>query len=111
MPRRTWLATFLLGLVAPSAASLAEDIPGWREKPIEAEDRAHWAFVPPTRPDLPAVKERDWTRNPIDEFILAGLEAAGIPHAPEADRPTLLRRLCFDLTGLPPTPEQLDAFL
>ena len=52
-----------------------------------------------------------WVRNPIDAFILAELEENGLPHAPEADRPTLLRRLSFDLTGLPPTPEEVDAFL
>ena len=50
-------------------------------------------------------------RNPIDAFILARLEQRGLPHAPQADRPTLLRRLCFDLTGLPPTPAELDAFM
>jgi hypothetical protein len=81
------------------------------ERPITAEDRAHWAFRPPVRPGVPPVKERGWARNPIDAFMLAKLEAAGIPHAEEADRATLLRRLSFDLTGLPPTPQEVDAFL
>jgi hypothetical protein len=81
------------------------------EKPITAEDRQHWAFVPPTRPELPNVGERAWVRNPIDAFILVQLEENGLPHAPEADRATLLRRLSFDLIGLPPTPGELAAFL
>src|SRR3954447_1321773 len=85
--------------------------PPIKEKAITAEDRAHWAFVPPRRPEVPPVRERAWVRNPIDAFVLAGLEADGLPHADEADRPTLLRRLRFDLTGLPPTPEEHDAFL
>ncbi len=71
----------------------------------------HWAFVAPTRPDSPAVKGAEWVRNPIDAFILANLEAKGVAPSPEADRSTLLRRLSFDLTGLPPTPTEVDAFL
>ena len=71
----------------------------------------HWAFVPPKRPALPAVRERSWVRNPIDRFLLAALEENGLRHAPEADRPTLARRLSFDLTGLPAAPEQVDAFV
>jgi hypothetical protein len=77
---------------------------------IGAEDPAHWAFVPPKRAEPPAVKEAGWARNLIDPFILARLEAEGLTHAPEADRPTLLRRLSFDLIGLPPTPEELASF-
>jgi hypothetical protein len=76
-----------------------------------AGDEKHWAFQPPLRPVTPQVKEKSWARNPIDLFILAKLEDASILHAPEADRATLLRRLSFDLTGLPPTPEQQSAFL
>jgi hypothetical protein len=71
----------------------------------------HWAFIPPKRPALPAVAERSWVKNPIDAFILSRLEAERIHHAPPADRATLLRRLCFDLTGLPPEPEWIEAFL
>ena len=81
------------------------------EKPITAEDRAHWAFVSPKRPPVPTVKERRWVRNPIDSFILEQLEENQLRHAPEADRATLLRRLTVDLTGLPPTPDELDSFL
>ncbi|MHB1558507.1 MAG: DUF1549 domain-containing protein, partial [Isosphaeraceae bacterium] len=76
-----------------------------------AEYREHWAFRPPERPDVPAVKRPDWCRNPIDRFILARLEAEGLAPSPEADRATLIRRLSFDLVGLPPTIAEVDAFL
>jgi hypothetical protein len=71
----------------------------------------HWAFVPPVRPSLPAVKDQAWVRNPIDRFILARLEKEGIRPSPEADRITLIRRLSFDLLGLPPTIQEVDDFL
>ena len=67
--------------------------------------------MPPQRPRLPAVRNEKWARNPIDRFVLARLEREGLKPSPEADRATLLRRLSFDLTGLPPTPAELDAFL
>src|SRR5262249_43095608 len=72
---------------------------------------AHWAYVPPKRPPLPAVADRTWPRNAIDHFILHRLEKEGLWPSPEADRVTLLRRLSFDLTGLPPTPAEVDAFV
>jgi hypothetical protein len=71
----------------------------------------HWAFAPLTRPAVPAVKRPGWVRTPIDAFVLARLEAQGLTPSPPADRRTLLRRVTFDLTGLPPTPEDVDAFL
>jgi hypothetical protein len=71
----------------------------------------HWAFVAPVKPPLPAVKDAQWVRNPIDQFILAKLEAANLQPAPEADRHTLIRRVTLDLTGLPPTPDEVKAFL
>ena len=70
----------------------------------------HWSFVAPRRPALPEVKQRRWPRNPIDHFILARLEQENLAPSPEADRAVLLRRLSFDLTGLPPTPEQIRAW-
>ena len=70
-----------------------------------------WSLQPIRRPAVPDVKNRDWVRNPIDAFILARLEAKGLAPAPEADRRTLIRRVTFDLIGLPPTPEEIDAFL
>jgi mono/diheme cytochrome c family protein len=72
---------------------------------------SHWAFIPPKRPVVPEVRKPGWARNPIDRFILARLERAGLAPAPEADRATLLRRLSLDLIGLPPSPEEVDAFL
>ena len=71
----------------------------------------HWAFLPPRRPPLPRVKNRSWPRNAIDAFILERLEKEGLAPSPQADRETLLRRVSFDLTGLPPTAEELDAIL
>ena len=71
----------------------------------------HWAYVPPARPTPPPVRTTTWPRNDIDRFVLAKLEEAGIAPSPEADRPTLLRRLHADLTGIPPTPEEVDAFV
>ncbi len=76
-----------------------------------ASDEKHWAFAPPRRPALPQIQEKSWVKNPIDRFILAELEEQSLRHAPEADRATLLRRLSFDLTGLPPTAQELSAFL
>ena len=71
----------------------------------------HWAFEPIVRPETPAVADSDWARNPLDRFVLARLEAQGLAPAPTADRPTLARRAALDLTGLPPDPALLHAFL
>jgi hypothetical protein len=72
----------------------------------------HWAFVPPRRPAMPAaVSDLSWTRAPIDYFILTRLEREGLQPTSEADKATLIRRVTFDLTGLPPTLAELDAFL
>jgi hypothetical protein len=81
------------------------------EDPFSAEDRGYWALQPLGHYAPPAVQNRDWVRNPIDAFILQKLEAAGIAPAAEADRRVLIRRLVFDLHGLPPTPEQMEEFL
>jgi hypothetical protein len=71
----------------------------------------HWAYLPPPRPELPPVRHSSWPRNPIDRFVLAGIESAGLQPAPEASKAKLLRRVTLDLTGLPPTVEEVDAFL
>ncbi len=71
----------------------------------------HWAFVAPVRPPLPDVKNKNWIRTPIDRFILSRLEKEGLTPSPEAGKVTLLRRLSLDLTGLPPSLEEIDAFL
>jgi hypothetical protein len=75
------------------------------------EYEPHWAYLPPQRPAVPPVKDSAWPRNDIDRFILARLEAEGLTPRPEADRITLARRLALDLTGLPPSPEEVDAFV
>jgi hypothetical protein len=76
-----------------------------------AEYKQHWAFVKPARPPLPPVKFAAWVRTPIDRFILARLEREGLKPSPETDRATLIRRVSLDLTGIPPTPQEVDAFI
>ncbi|NBO93782.1 MAG: DUF1549 domain-containing protein, partial [Planctomycetia bacterium] len=71
----------------------------------------HWAFVAPSRPELPPVSDLSWTRTPIDRFILARLDAERLKPSPQASPTALLRRVTFDLTGLPPSPAEVDAFL
>src|SRR5262245_29210228 len=78
---------------------------------VSDEDRRFWAFQPPKRPPVPGVKGADRVRNPIDAFLLARLETKGLSFNPDASKEVLLRRLCFDLLGLPPTPQLSDAFL
>ncbi len=76
-----------------------------------AEWQSHWSFVTPTRPPLPDVKDQAWPVNGIDHFVLARLERDGLAPAPEAARATLIRRASLDLTGLPPTVDEIDSFL
>ncbi len=78
---------------------------------ITNEERSYWAFQPIRRPDTPVVKGIHRVRTPIDAFVLSKLEATGLNMNPDADRMTLLKRACFDLIGLPPTPEEARAFL
>jgi hypothetical protein len=89
---------------APSATTARKEI-DWELA------RQHWSLQPPQQWAAPAVKEAGWIQKPIDAFILAKLENAGLRHAEQAPRQTLLRRACFDLTGLPPTVEQLNQFM
>jgi hypothetical protein len=83
----------------------------WPDALANEGGKKHWAFVPPRRPSLPGVKQVSFVRNPIDRFILARLEKEGMRPSAEADRATLLRRLSLDLIGLPPTAEEVDAFV
>jgi hypothetical protein len=76
-----------------------------------AKWETHWAFKAPTRPDPPAVKDPNWVSNPIDKFVLARLEREGLKPSPPVDKATLMRRVTYDLTGLPPTPAELNSFL
>jgi hypothetical protein len=101
-PRRFVALMAVLVAAGATAASLRAE--------NAAAARSHWSFQPVTRPQPPAVTDRSWVRTPIDAFVLARLEAEGLKPASEADRLTLIRRLTFDLTGLPPTPEEIRAF-
>ena len=85
----------------------------WNDIDPAAEYQAPswWSFKPPTRPDDPDVEETAWVANSIDAFVLAKLEEEELPHAPPADRRTLIRRAYFDLIGLPPTPEEVETFV
>ncbi len=76
-----------------------------------AKWETHWSFTPPKQPELPPVQDKNWVRTPIDQFVLAKLEKEGLKPSPEADKITLLRRVTFDLTGLPPTEAESNAFL
>ncbi len=76
-----------------------------------AKWKQHWAYLPPERPTVPEVRHSRWARNEIDRFVAERLERSGFEPAPEADRATLIRRVKFDLTGLPPTIEEVDQFL
>ena len=109
----TFVARSLLTLVlvCPLNVSLADNVEPATEAPITDEDREHWAFRPLLRPELPAVKQGAWARNEVDRFILAKLDKRELAPALEADRVTLIRRLSFDLTGLPPAPAEVDAFV
>ncbi len=94
-----------IGLPYPAAAALAG---GFH---ITDEQRRFWAFQPVKVVPPPPVKDTNWARSDLDRYILAGLEAKGLKPAKAADKRTLIRRATFDLTGLPPTPEEIDAFL
>lgn len=76
-----------------------------------AEYQPHWSFIAPVRPEIPAVQNQAWVKNPIDAFILARLEKEHLTPAPEADRRTLARRVSLDLTGLPPAPDLVESFV
>jgi hypothetical protein len=93
------------GAVTPDVTTTAPD------PLVNDKDRDFWAFRPPRPVPVPAVRHADRVRNPIDAFMLQKLEQQGLTLAPEADRATLLRRVAFDLTGLPPEPAEVDAFL
>src|SRR5262245_15648538 len=80
-------------------------------KPITDEQRGYWAFRRPSRPQVPTVKNQPWVRTPIDAFVLAKLEEKRLTASPRADKRALIRRVTFDLTGLPPTPEEINALL
>ncbi|MBI3822617.1 MAG: PSD1 domain-containing protein [Planctomycetes bacterium] len=86
------------------------DTASWKKLTLE-DAKSHWSFKPMQKRPAPKVKDTSWPRSDVDRFILGPLEAKGLTPAKDADRATLLRRLTLDLIGLPPTPEQVDAFV
>jgi hypothetical protein len=114
--RLSRLLAFLCGILLPGDGINAGAPAGELDRPVvkapvTAKDRSFWAFQPPRRPPIPPVKDRTRLRTPLDAFILAKLESKGLTFSPDADRLTLLRRVYFDLLGLPPSPAEVDAFL
>jgi cytochrome c553 len=99
------------GAIWPSDLKVAPIASYAASKPITDEQRNYWAFRKPARPQIPKTKNSTWVRTPIDAFVLARLEAEGLLPSPRADKRTLIRRVTFDLTGLPPTPEEIKAFI
>ncbi|HEV3121017.1 MAG TPA: DUF1549 domain-containing protein, partial [Isosphaeraceae bacterium] len=105
-----WIA---MGAPWPGAdtTATAAPAPNRGEFQIKERDRAHWAFQPVRRPPVPEVNDRAWVANPIDAFLLAHLASQGLRPNPPAAKHELVRRAYYDLTGLPPSPEEVDAFV
>lgn len=99
-----WIA---MGAPWPADSSEA----GQEDSQVSQRQRKHWAFQPVVDPPLPSVVDVSWCRNPVDTFVLAQLEANGMHPSPRADRRTLIRRATYDLTGLPPTPSEVQDFV
>jgi Protein of unknown function (DUF1553)/Protein of unknown function (DUF1549) len=105
---------FLAFLISGLAVALLPALAGGSEPtrdPFTPEQRSYWALQKVTRPTPPAVRDIAWIRNPIDAFVMAQLEAKNLRPSPPADRITLIRRVSLDLIGLPPTPQEVEAFL
>src|SRR5262245_34568406 len=98
------LALSLGCVLLAGAAELEKDV-------FTAAQRRLWSLQKVVRPSVPVVKAKDWVRTPVDAFILSKLEEKGLSPSKQADRVTLLRRLSLDVIGLPPTPEEVDAFV
>jgi hypothetical protein len=97
-------------LTATEITHLRDWINAGAKWPDKLETLKHWSYLPPTRPALPSIQNKTWPKNELDHFILAKLEAAKLTPSPEASPETLVRRLSLDLTGLPPTPAEVEAF-
>jgi hypothetical protein len=118
-------ASEILKRIAPEKPAMRMPPPYSDRKPLSEKEvatirtwiqqgakwQSHWSFTAPVRPELPAVKNRSWVRNPIDNFVLARLEREHLSPSAQTSKAALLRRVSFDLTGLPPTLAELDAFL
>lgn len=109
--RRLALLAASISMAIATRSASAQSPAALDEAPITAADRDHWAFKPLERKSPPETNDATWAVHPIDRFLAACQVKVGVSPAPQADRATLLRRATFDLTGLPPTPETLEAFL
>ncbi len=94
-----------------TAAAAAAELAKLEDRPITNEERTYWAFVKPVRHQVPAVANAAWRSNPIDAFLLTAMSARGLTPAAPADKRTLVRRAYLDVLGLPPTPDEIDAFV
>lgn len=113
--RLRWIVALILlaaaGMTLEARADDAAKQTEIEEEEITDADREHWSFQPVVRPTVPAPKDASWASNPIDRFVLAKLDVRDVTPQPPADRTTLVRRVTIDLTGMPPTPAEIDAFL
>jgi hypothetical protein len=108
---RRFPTSFVMLLVWSAVTLQTREAAQAQPSPEDSQPTMHWAFCPVAAPPLPSAKDTTWPSSELDLFILARLEANGLEPAPPADRRTLIRRATFDLTGLPPTPQEVDAFL
>src|ERR1043166_5593698 len=96
---------------APYPPANATTVARTRGKKITENDRQWWAYRPVRRAEVPTVQDKGWSRNPVDNFVYAKLKASGLSPAPEADRSTLIRRVYYDVIGIPPTSEEVERFV
>jgi mono/diheme cytochrome c family protein len=110
-PRGEPLSDLEIGILRAWIDQGAPGAPLDPASPAPRRTSGHWAFQPIERPEAPSVSDESWVQNPIDAFVLDRLEREGVEPSPEADRATLIRRLSLDLLGIPPTPDEVDAFV
>ena len=110
-PTNAEVATLRKWVAAGAPSAPEENVPEDSAQHLSEADRNHWAFLPPTRPKVPKVKHQELAANPIDAFLLRKLEGKGLVYSEEAAPATLLRRAYLDLTGMPPTPEEVERYL
>src|SRR6266481_1577021 len=111
-PQTRWIhATLVASLAIPLLAASDGPQTGADDEIDWAKARQFWSFRAPVAPVRPVIKNTRWSTQPLDYFILGRLERKGLAPSPQADKRTLIRRATFDLTGLPPTPQEVNAFL
>mgnify|MGYP000516365812 CR=1 FL=1 len=116
--RKAYLALLLsvsMGTLAVAAEDKQADstaaAPAAATKPASSASKPHWSWQPVQAQFVPIVKQKEWTRSPLDAFVIAKIEAKGLAPSPDADRGTFIRRATLDAWGVVPTPEQVDAFV